>query len=604
MNQYTRLVWLLFASFIFISCQSQGPASPSVLLIAVESLPVDAVNCVNVEGSEDSDSGFQVLCRESVRYTHAFTPSPLSQSAIASLFTGLWPFEHKVRTNGAPGLSAHFETIAEIAYTQGYKTSFFSGGPPILRKSGLAQGFEVFEDNFPVSWSQLHRSSDKLITKFLEWLDEDVGADKFLSVLYFSDLQSFDLPAADIAGVPIDRSYEGRKARLDRQLFKLFETLKQQKHWSDTYVILVGLNGYSDQERFNEVVGTNLHAENTQVAMLIKGPQSKARDLSLHWGVDANVTLVDLGETLRDVLGGPVSKDSTFLNPVSLKANLNSPDVYWDAERPLLLESAWAKWRGFGEIRYAVRFGSSLYIHNQRPALYNSLSDRLETSPLFVEIEKNKKVSEILNHVSAEPWSFTPFYFLNRLDVGLNLWDPSRNKGVLQEDSKEDEELGRWVAAQALVESQWQELLKLGQLHNRLDWQYVAGLNLGTPFAFNEQAWRKSRASPCWRALFSQSKNVIKQCEDPLFVDIYTLSKMNSNLSEYHSQRESIARTFYQLRLDRKISQMNFVNGLNWDTQYVKVLEPSSGELLLSLPDNRKLLAYCNEKLLIDKKDE
>jgi arylsulfatase A-like enzyme len=609
-NSFSNLFWVLFVSWAGLSCQSGRPAAPSVLVIAVENFPVDSVNCVNVEQADQPHSGFQALCRESVRYTHAYTPSTLSQSALTSLLTGLWPFESKVRTNGQPALSARVVTVPELAYDRGYRTGFFSGGPPVLRRSGLAQGFEVFEDSMNViSWSRLHRPAEETTLRFLDWLEEEVGSQNYFSVLFLPDLQSFELPSTDKAGAPINRSYSGRKERLDQALAGLFEKMKTLKVWDRSYVILVGLNGYSDQERPSEFAAINLHTENTQVALLIKGPQEKPRDLSLNWGVDANVSLVDLGKTLHDIFGNDVGAKSSTLQTVSLKKNLTSPVIYWNPDRPILIESAWSQWKGLGGIRYAVRFGPYLYLNDQNPTLFNSLSDHLETSPIRSGLESLKSVHAVLKDQSAEPWVPLDQKILNQLDVALNLWDPTKKRGLVEEQSERDTLISGWLAANALFEQNWEDLLHLSLAQKRADWKLVAEQNLASKSSaptvpISWQPFGSNSIYGCWNTLSSRSNDAAKLCTDNLFLSVREAGGLDVNSQEYASQREVVGRACYQSRIDRKVSQMNLVNGLSWDVQFPRSLEPTPGELLLALPEHKKLLTYCNERLLTERKDE
>src|ERR1700744_4519468 len=93
------LLTLLATSLVQLSCQSTS--KPSILVIAVDDLTVTDILC-NEETAKSYRSGFEILCQESVRFTHAFTPSTLSVPALASMLTGLYPYQNKVRNNGSP----------------------------------------------------------------------------------------------------------------------------------------------------------------------------------------------------------------------------------------------------------------------------------------------------------------------------------------------------------------------------------------------------------------------------------------------------------------------------------------------------------------------
>jgi len=107
-------------------CELTRDNQPSVLVIAVEGLSFETVGC-----DAEEFEGLKDFCEESVRFSHAYTPSDMSQASMASLLTGLYPFDHGVRHNGDNFLSARFRTLAEGALARHYRTLFVSGGPPI-----------------------------------------------------------------------------------------------------------------------------------------------------------------------------------------------------------------------------------------------------------------------------------------------------------------------------------------------------------------------------------------------------------------------------------------------------------------------------------------
>src|SRR5690606_23654454 len=104
------ILLLTVMSLVQISCKTTD--RKSVLVIAVDELTFMDITCRQDDAEK---SGFQLFCNESVRFTHAFTPSTLAVPALSSVLTGLYPLQHKVRHNGGPGLAAEFETVAEMA---------------------------------------------------------------------------------------------------------------------------------------------------------------------------------------------------------------------------------------------------------------------------------------------------------------------------------------------------------------------------------------------------------------------------------------------------------------------------------------------------------
>ena len=181
------IVWLVF--LIMTGCEWKKSPKPSVLVIAVESLGFEQVTCSSSTNPADKGSGFDLLCEEAVRFTHAYTPTVMSQSALASILTGLHPYESGVWNNGSKFLSAKIRTAAETALERGYRTAFFTGGPPIWSFSGLDQGFERFVDHFVIKQHSLFRPARENFALFLNWVRNLSANQPFFSVIYLPDLQ-------------------------------------------------------------------------------------------------------------------------------------------------------------------------------------------------------------------------------------------------------------------------------------------------------------------------------------------------------------------------------------------------------------------------------
>ena len=397
-------IWTLVqmgCQFGFDWSSSKGP---SVLILAVDSLPVDQINCEM--GTEQKLKGFSVLCEQSVRFTHAYTTSTLQQPALASLFTARYPFELGLWHNGDQFLSAQYRTLAEELVGTGVRTSFFSGGAPIWSKSGLNQGFETFDDQVSISWKKYYRRVEENLNLFVSWL-EGVGPKRFFSTIYIPDLQFPSQVTVSHSGRLREKTYRGQLEEVSESLEFLWKSLKKMNRWEETIVVLVGLNGLSEGGRWNEVKGSNLFSENSQVALLIK-PASKKRDKGLNWKVDDNVSLVDLGAYLFDVMGAPrPRRQSSSFEVSSLRKYMENKSSS-KKDRVILTESAWGQWRQLGESRFSLRQGPFLYLHEEPPRLYNSFVDYFEISPLSSgdRVYKGflKKVSSLLQSQSFPAW--------------------------------------------------------------------------------------------------------------------------------------------------------------------------------------------------------
>ncbi|MFN7825587.1 MAG: sulfatase-like hydrolase/transferase [Pseudobdellovibrionaceae bacterium] len=385
-------VWIwTFVGLCLSACQVQKDKSPSILVIAVDDLGFNESYCAN-QGQEPTQA-LEVLCSESIRFSHAFTTSTLSVPALTSLLTGFYPFESQVRTN-ADSLKMHHYTPAEAARDSGYRTAFFSGGAPVLRFSGLNQGFEVFEDNFNPQMGL--RPFDETMKLFLDWLLAEDHFQPFFAVLYVPDLLHKHRQTFNVLGESRTRSYESQIEEFDETLQSLMKTLKAEKRWDNTLVILAGLSAPGQTLREREIRQTQILAERSQVTLMIK-PPSKPRDESIHWSIDENFSLVDVGFTLSNFFKVNLPQLVDF-KKISFQSFMTSAQSSGQEQRWIATENAWMNWIYQTGVRRTLRREHMVYLADRKGIIYNSLLDRFEVAPYSSE---ELSVSEFAKNAEA-----------------------------------------------------------------------------------------------------------------------------------------------------------------------------------------------------------
>ena len=159
-----KVIFFLVSIGIFTCClvSCKKLSQPNYIVITAEKLNSKAINCHESDVFSNR-SGFEILCSEFYRFTQTYTTSVQALPAFTSLATGLYPYSHNVRFNSHSSLTPEFNTFPELALEMGYKTIFVSSAPPFFKKTGLAQGFEVFDDNIiPESGSRNFKESFQL----------------------------------------------------------------------------------------------------------------------------------------------------------------------------------------------------------------------------------------------------------------------------------------------------------------------------------------------------------------------------------------------------------------------------------------------------------
>lgn len=596
-------VLLLAASLVQTSCQPSS--SPSVLVIAVDDLSVLDILC-NEDMTNASRSGFEILCKESVRFTHAFNPSVLSVPTLASILTGVYPFQHRVRNNGSPGLDPQFTTVAEYALSKNYRTAFFSGGPPVWRKSGLNQGFELFDDNIIPTRQTLYRPFSSSTKSLMQWLRQDVGHSSFFAMIYAPDLIFTNTVTMNEFGEARNLSHESQLDELDSNLYQLFSDLKATHRWNSTTLVVVGLNGHTSDDRPGELTPLNLHSENTQVALFVK-PAQKVRDEALQWKIDRNISLVDLGESLFEFLGnGSNPNKPVGVFPVySLKQLVQKNQMEWPENRLILMESDWAQWRGFSNRRSAVLSGHTLLIYDKEPQFFNTLTDRLETNPLRgteMPTEERNQILAALDAVEGEPWLGLDKDTFRKYTPGFYRWLRVDQKPALLRDLKArasgktpDADTLRWAGFLAFELKDWNSLKTLGQKAEQPFWQYVAERNGAGGASSHFNMFQDT----CLRLLEVPHLDSadLKKCDDSLFLDFIDWQRADLRGLSRDTQKRRFERAYLNYLVDQNIKQGNLATSLIWDTSTKAQLKPELVDLVLSLPEFQKQRASLMKAL-------
>lgn len=591
----TVFLWLLVAA----GCTWKGSPQPSVLVILVENLRFGAFSCG--EGRESSrPAGLHAFCDEAVRFTHAYTPSMMSQATVASLLTGKYPFEHFVRHNGAQMLSGKEETFAESALAKGYRTAFFSGGPPLWRRSGLSQGFEVFDDNIGLNLRSIYRPSPQLAKQYLSWLETEVAREKTAAFLFFSDLQFIDAATTNELGEVRESSLRSQLDAVDESLNLLIREMRKRKIWDSTEVYLIGLQG--DGTRSDELLTANLFSEGTRSTLMIK-PARKNRDGPFNWKIDANVSLVDVGATLFEFIGAPRARPGGGESMVhSLRSALTGPQPEWSSERAIISESAWPAWQGLGGVRSVVRRGPYLYVFDDFGILFNTLTDNPETTPLP---SGDRRAGELRAEFAAflrargfQPSKHLPRPMIEKADLATELWRDREPRPETLEQLRElierypdDAQLRGWRAIWALRRDDWSELKSVSdEPLPEPFWKFVAARNLG------EKA--ETPKDPCLDFLKSPnpfSANVPKECRIEGLSELLAWSNESKSDSVRAKSMDGFYRVYLAQTVAARIAEQNETLGRKWDTA-LSVDSPAPLDLILALPEFKKQRAFLAAK--------
>lgn len=282
---------------------------PDVVVIVVDTLRADRAHALLEEGRLPFLAS---LSARATRFTRVWSPSSWTPTATASIFTGLYPHQHGVRSghlalDGGDRLvpvdriPEALTTLPMVMAAAGYRTLAVSDNVNIGETMGFARGFEHFEQHAHVGAVRLSRSARRL------WRSRGRD-DRRPTFLY---LHAMDPHApyhrrADYVRPPGGEDalarYDSEIVHLDRQLDRLSRALRWDQH---TLLIFTSDHGEAFGEHGQHGHPNQLYQELLSVPLMISLPQqAHARR------VDEPVSTVDVLPTLRGLLGlSPDARD-------------------------------------------------------------------------------------------------------------------------------------------------------------------------------------------------------------------------------------------------------------------------------------------------------
>ncbi|MBC7421661.1 MAG: sulfatase-like hydrolase/transferase [Bdellovibrio sp.] len=418
-------------SFIFSVTGCQTEKKPSILIIAIDRLSFNSFACS--DDKSVTNSGLSVLCREALRFTHAYTTSTQSAAAVGSLLTGLYPYQHQLHRsfNRIDYKTTQLQTLAG---QNGYRTAFWSGGPSILKKTGLSKDFEVFDDSSFLEKKNYFSNLKYQTDLFLNWSLESKLP--YFATIYNSELENLNEGESEIS------SFE----KIDETLAHFFDELKKNNLWENNYIVVTGLQGQSIYSRLRETPFSNLHSENTHVLLFVKPPRQKG-DEGVNWKIDSAMTLADLGYSLMKTIA------PDFQNPIDLQFPVWDFSQLWlpgdgtsetfnlNESRHLILESA-NTWKSHIEARFAVLYKNLIYLEDSKDEVYNVLTDGLETIDLSASqkefmADNQKELSLVRAQKNLLKWTDFRTAQYDAVLANREYWSkPNARIGVLESELK------------------------------------------------------------------------------------------------------------------------------------------------------------------------
>jgi arylsulfatase A-like enzyme len=344
-----RAIWI---DPVFVSRVEQPglpqPAAPNVVLITADTTRLDDLGSY---GGKAETPGLDGLAKDGTRFSQAHSVAFGTTPSHASLMTSLPAARHGVYNNWMVLDDGH-ETLAERLRREGYETAAFVSARPLARALGLSQGFDRYEDIFPIDrragshrFTLHERRGDATVDLFSAWFEERSDGPFFAWIHLFDPHQPYEPPAGYLAQADVREADEAlaeaylfdaegaaqildaeeihrsrpehlaavqRVARaryraeirfLDEQVARVRSALQASGLYDSTLVIFVADHGenFLDREPSLAFEHAGLHREVTHIPLIVKLPK-QAGSARQAWRHEL-VGNIDIAPTVLSTLG-------------------------------------------------------------------------------------------------------------------------------------------------------------------------------------------------------------------------------------------------------------------------------------------------------------
>ena len=364
-----RRVFCLVIGIVPFFCIAQERMHQSdVFLVTIDTLRADHVHCYGYDRIRTP--ALDSLAQDGIRFSQAFTPSPITNSSHASIFTGLLPSAHGVTDFAIPLLPTH-PTWADLLRREGYRTAGFIGSV-MLDSATLAPGFDSgfeYYDNFPAKtsgksrWGRLERRAFDVVQRAEGWLGANPTGPHFMWLHFYDPHDPYE-PPPPYAQVYKGHLYDGEIAYADSALGHFLAFLKTRGLYRNSLIVVVGDHGEGLGEHHEDTHGIFLYDSTLHVPLILKLPtEGNAGQV-----VEAQVRTTDILPTVLDLVRvrQTPKMDGESLQPYFSAGETSGRNAYGETDYPLRF--------GWAPIR-SLRMKESLFVEAPHPEFYDLRAD-------------------------------------------------------------------------------------------------------------------------------------------------------------------------------------------------------------------------------------
>jgi arylsulfatase A-like enzyme/Tfp pilus assembly protein PilF len=364
--------------------RASAPVQGPVILISVGTLRADHLPAYGYRAG--ATPAIDSLAHDGVVFERAYAHSTQTLPSHATMMTGRLPFEHGVRDDDGASLGADERPLAQLLRDRGYATGGIVSSALLGRATGIARGFEFFDDELPLGDGDLspayRRRSGAASEDIAErWLS-GLGTSRLFLFLHIDEPRSPRGPS----------SYDDAITAADAVVGRFVRYLRAHQLYEQSTILLVsdhgeGLGDHGEQEH-----GLFLYNEAIHVPLIVKpaGGAGAGRRIA-----DV-VQLADIVPTVLDLVKapGPGNLRGRSLKPLTEgPATLQATTVY--------SESVYGRNRFGWSALVSMTDGQFQFIRAPREELYDLRKDARERDNLVGAADAKTAREELRTALTA-----------------------------------------------------------------------------------------------------------------------------------------------------------------------------------------------------------
>jgi len=423
----------------------------NVIIIAFDALGASHIS--HLGNKTNTTPALDAIAKKGTSFGNAISVAPWTVPSFMSIFTGLYPSEHKVVnkysifTTGEQvianlsELSPDVQTLAEVFKANGYVTGGFTGDAGVGAQFGYGKGFDVYTDEQTFGSMQnaaihalpwIEQNKDKKFFVFLHGYDDHGQSDmqttgRFIPKDYAGSykgtakeqaaLREKGLADGELNMTSVDIAfwrgwYDSKIRDADDRFAQFWDAYNRIGITNKTIVVLLSDHGTEVFEHGRIDHGFSLYdeLEHTLLAFVVPGFPSQGI-------ISDQVTTLDVAPTLIDLTG--ISPGEKYLSQERGKSLLQYLETGKGGAQDVFMETDYRNYTHKRGIRTADGWKYIVTMETGKEELYNLKSDPRESENILMQYPDvvSELKQKVTTHIEAMGTSFSGVWTISCVPV-------------------------------------------------------------------------------------------------------------------------------------------------------------------------------------------